>query len=119
MWYMIIGATIIVMVILLYVYGSRMSVNHLFLTVYKIWHEESRSVETALRKGIENFTYRAPFNQLSADDIDRLVTLFAKQPNPRLLGVALQLADREGSVVALKDPKIAEHLAEELTKHRG
>ena len=114
MWYAI-GITITLLVFFAFrFYGKRMSVNHLFLTLYSAWLEKSGSTEIALRKGIENFTYRAPFDQLSEFDISHLINTFANHPDPSMLGTVLQYADRQGSAAPLKDPEFVINLANEL-----
>jgi hypothetical protein len=83
------------------------------------WLDKTGSVEVALRKGLENFTYRAPFNQLNETEITHLIKTFSNRTEPRLLGMALQLADSEGSAIPLKDPEFVEKLADELMKRHS
>jgi len=114
MWYAI-GAGIGLLLFFAFrFYGKRVLVNHLFLTLYSACLEKTGSTETALRKGIENFTYRAPFNQLSESDIEHLINTFANHPDPKTLGLVLQNADRQGSVEPLRDRDFVINLANEL-----
>lgn len=101
-WYIVIGIVLLILLFLLYFYNKRMRVAHLFITTYSIWYDETGSVDTALRKGIDNFTYRYPFNQLDEYDINRIVAGFSKLENPsESLAKILQYTDRTGDVNAL------------------
>ncbi len=100
-WYIVLGV-IVILFSLLYFYNKTMKVSHLFTTSYLAWYDETQSVEIALRKGIENFTYRHPFNQLSDNDITNIVQAFSKSENPsKALAHMLQYSDKSNSVEAL------------------
>ena len=101
-WYIVLGVIVFILFSLLYFYNKRMRVAHLFTTSYLAWYDETGSVETALRKGVENFTYRHPFNQLSDNDIVNIVEAFSKSENPSgALAHIMQYADRNNSIDAL------------------
>ncbi len=79
-----------------------MKVAHLFTTSYLAWYDETGSVETALRKGIENFTYRPPFNQLSDSDIINIVEICSNSESPhKSLARLMQYADKYNSIDVL------------------
>ncbi len=99
-WYIIFGI-FIVLFSLLYFY-NKMRIAHLFMTSYLAWYDETGSVKISLRKGIEIFTYRHPFNQLSDNDIVNIVEAFSKSENPSgSLARLMQYSDRDNSIDAL------------------
>ena len=101
-WYIVIGVVLLVLFLALYIYNKKMRVAHLFITTYSIWYDETGSIDTAIRKGIDNFTYRHPFNQLDEFDINRIVAAFSKLQNPsESLAKILQYVDNTGDVNAL------------------
>ena len=98
-WYIVIGT---ILLTLFYIYNKKMRVSHLFSTMYLAWYDETGSVKTALRKGVENFTYRSPFDQLSGNDITNIVEAFSKSGNPyEALARLMQYADEHNSVNVL------------------
>jgi len=110
-WYVVIG---IVLFILLYIYNKKMRVSHLFSVMYLSWYDETGSVKIALRKGVENFTYRYPFNQLSDNDVTNIVEAFSNSGNPyEALARLMQYADEENSVEVLYEyaDQMNEHIA--------
>ena len=101
-WYIVIGIVLLALVILLYLYNKKMKVSHLFSTMYLAWYDKTGSVETSLRKGVENFTYRFPFNQLSDNDIASIVKVAINSENPpKSLARLMQYADENNSVNVL------------------
>jgi len=103
-WFIITGIVLSTLLLLLYVYNKKMRVSHLFSTVYLSWYDETGSVKTALRKGVENFTYRHPFNQLSDSDIVNIVETCSNSENPhKSLARLMQYADEHNSSDVLYD----------------
>jgi len=81
-----------------------MRVAHLFITTYSIWYDKTGSVDTALRKGIDNFTYRYPFNQLNNSDITNIVEMCSNSESPhKSLARLMQYADTHNSIDVLYD----------------
>ena len=81
-----------------------MRIAHLFMTSYLAWYDETGSVKTSLRKGIEVFTYRHPFNQLSDNDIVNIVEMCSNSESPhKSLARLMQYADKHNSIDILYD----------------
>jgi hypothetical protein len=117
-WYIVLGIIVFILFSLLYFYNKRMRVSHLFTTMYLAWYDETGSVKTALRKGVENFTYRYPFNQLSDNDIVNIVEAFSKSENPsEALARLMQYADANNSIDVLNEyvVQMNEHIAQSKT----
>jgi hypothetical protein len=86
--------------------------------MYLSWYDETGSVKIALRKGVENFTYRHPFNQLSDNDVTNIVEAFSSSGNPyEALARLMQYADEENSVEVLYEyvDQMNEHIAKSKT----
>lgn len=74
-----------------------------FMTTYLRAHRATGDHRESLAEALTLFRYRRPFNELTDDDIDFLVGLFATVPNAMALGSLIQHADKTRSVRQLTD----------------
>lgn len=98
MWY-VIGIIVIALVFILVKNGVATN----FLTYYKRAIRSGESERDALRGAMNNFRYREPFNQLTDDDIECVLSEMMKAENPaKAASILFQHCESESDVSILK-----------------
>ena len=116
MWW-IIGGVVAVLVLIVFFVFSRVRSLPIFYASYNATMDETGSPEEALRRTVSIFAERPPFDILTEHDIERLVTLFAPLPDPKVLGRIFLELDKMGDASALKDADRVAEMVQIAAKH--
>jgi len=102
-WFVISIIVLALIIVLLYLYATRMSVAHNFMTIYMAWMDENGDKKYALKRGIDNFTYRHPFNLLTDENINDLIEIVTRTSDhpQEIIAPLLQLSDRKKSILPI------------------